>query len=101
MVENIVRNAACSGEVWSTSTSKVGPHRASEAPPVWVRPVRHPAATSFGYLNSSIQRVLSASARAAGKAISFRPTLHPPPSEFPAPSPPPLPLTPPPRSCTP
>ena len=70
---NIIRNAAYSGVILGTrtSTSSVGPHSPSEAPPVWVRPVRHPVATSRGYLNNSTQRVFSDAGTAAGKAISF------------------------------
>jgi hypothetical protein len=70
---NIIRNAACSGAILGTrtSTSRVGPHSPSEAPPVWVKPVRHPAATNRGYLNSSTQRVFLTTGTVLGKTISL------------------------------
>src|SRR5262249_12950152 len=72
----IIRNAAYSGEVPSTSTSRVGPQTPIENPPVWVRPVNIPAMTSFGYLNSSIHRVFSIDGRAVGSAISLGSTIN-------------------------
>ena len=67
---NTIRYAACAGLVFSTITSSVAPHKPNEAPPVWVMPVRQPAATSRGYLNRSSQRVFSWAGGVAGSAIS-------------------------------
>src|SRR6516164_11738822 len=67
----IIRNAAYSGEVPSTSTSKVGPHTPIANPPVWVRPVNIPARHNLGYLNSSIHRVFSTVGRGGGRSISL------------------------------
>ena len=68
---NTIMNAALAGVVLSTITSSVAPHSPSDAPPVCVSPVRHPAATSLGYLNSSSQRVRSAGGSVVGSAISL------------------------------
>src|SRR5437773_1292039 len=40
----IIRNAALAGGTLSTITNRVAPQSASPTPPVWVRPVRQPAA---------------------------------------------------------
>src|SRR5207245_339084 len=68
---NAIRNAACAGVVLRTITSSVAPHKPVEVPPVCVRPVKQPAATRRGYLNSSSQRVCSVAGNVAGNAISL------------------------------
>src|SRR5580700_7336629 len=60
---------ASGGVIFNTITNSVTIHSDSATPPVWVRPVRHPAMMLRGYLNSSTQRVCSTDGGMGGKVI--------------------------------
>ena len=68
--------------MFSTITNSVAPHKPNEAPPVWVMPVKQPAATSRGYLKRSSQRVCSVAGTMAGSAISLGSIIKAQASDF-------------------
>src|SRR5580700_11464590 len=69
MLTQITSFDASGGVSFNTITNKVTIHSASATPPVWVRPVRHPATMLRGYLNSSSQRVCSIGGNSVGSEI--------------------------------